>query len=132
MPIRKQLSVFLENRPGMLARACSVLSENGVNILALSIHDTVDHAVVRFYVDNPTKALLLIESEGFYVLEQDVVVLDVENRPGSLAEIAQKLAEADINIDYAYCTATEGQVHGCLVLKTDDPERAEEVLSEFS
>lgn len=132
MAVRKQLSVFLENRPGMLARACSVLSENKVNILALSIHDTVDHAVVRFFVDNPTKALLLIEHEGFYVLEQDVVVLDVDNQPGVLAEVAQKLAEADINIDYAYCTATEGQSHGCLVLKTEDPERASEVLSEFS
>ncbi len=132
MPVRKQLSVFLENRPGMLARACSIMSDNGVNILALSIHDTVDHAVVRLFVDNPTKALLLVEQEGFYVLEQEVVVLDVDNRPGSLTEIAQKLAEADINIDYAYCTATEGQIHGCLVIKTDDPEKASEVLSDFT
>ncbi|MBI4549746.1 MAG: ACT domain-containing protein [Candidatus Omnitrophica bacterium] len=130
MAVKTQLSVFLENRPGMLARACSILSDNGVNILALSIHDTVDHAVVRFYVDNPTKALLLIENEGFYVLEQEVVVLDVDNRPGSLTGIAQKLAEADINIHYAYCTATDGQVHGCLVLKTDYPDRADEVLTE--
>ncbi len=132
MPVRKQLSVFLENRPGMLARACSILSDNKVNILALSVHDTVDHAVVRFFVDNPTKALLLIENEGFYVLEQEVVVLDVDNRPGVLTEIARKLAEADINIDYAYCTAMQGQDHGCLVIKTDNPEIASEVLSEFS
>nr|AFD03217.1 amino acid-binding ACT domain protein [uncultured bacterium W4-21b] len=131
MPIRQQLSVFLENRPGMLARACSVLSENGINVLALSIHDTVDHAVVRFLVDMNTKALLLIESEGFYVLEQDVVVVDVDNRPGSLAEVARKLAKADINIDYAYCTANEGQSNGCLVLKTDEPERALDILTGF-
>jgi hypothetical protein len=132
MPVCKQLSVFLENRPGMLARACSILSDNDINIVALSIHDTVDHAVVRFLVDKTTKALLLIEHEGFYVLEQDVVVVDVDNCPGSLAEIAQKLAEADINIDYAYCTATEGQSHGCLVLKTENPEKAAEVLSEYT
>ncbi len=132
MAVKKQLSVFLENRPGMLARACSTLSDNGVNILALSIHDTVDHAVVRFYVDNPTKALLLIEQEGFYVLEQEVVVLDVENRPGILTDIAQRLAQADINIDYAYCTATEGQEHGCLVIKVDNSERADEELSDFT
>jgi hypothetical protein len=130
MGVKTQLSVFLENRPGTLARACSVLSDNGVNILALSIHDTVDHAVARFFVDNPTKALLLIENEGFYVLEQEVVVLDVDNRPGSLTSIAQRLAEADINIHYAYCTATDGQIHGCLVLKTDNPERANEVLTD--
>jgi len=132
MAVKKQLSVFLENRPGMLARACSTLSDNGVNILALSIHDTVDHAVARFFVDNPTKALLLIEQEGFYVLEQDIVVLDVENNPGVLTEIAQRLAQADINIDYAYCTATDSQAHGCLVLKVDNPERADEELFEFT
>ena len=131
MAVKRQLSVFLENRPGMLGRACSILSENGINILALSVHDTVDHSVVRFYVDNPMKALLLVENEGFYVLEQDIVVLDVENRPGCLSSIAQKLAEADINIDYAYCTATPGQVHGCIVIKTDNPERASELLSDF-
>jgi len=131
MPVAKQLSVFLENRPGILARICSILSENSVNILALSIHDTVDHAVVRLIVDHPTKALLLLENEELYVMEQDVVVVDVDNRPGVLADVACKLAEADINIHYAYCTATQEQLHGCLVMKTDNPEKAAEILSNF-
>lgn len=132
MPLAKQLSVFTDNRPGILARICTVLSDNGVNILALSIHDMVDHAVVRIIADHPTKALLLIENEDFHVAEQDVVTVDVDNRPGSLAEIALKLAEADINIHYAYCTAMLGQVHGCLVLKTDNPEKTADVLAGLS
>ena len=69
MPIQKQLSVFMPNRPGVLAKACAVLSENGINIMALAVHDTVDNAVVRFLVDHPTKALLLLEQEALYVLE---------------------------------------------------------------
>lgn len=129
MPIQKQLSVFMPNRPGILARTCSILSENKINILALSVHDTVDNAVVRFLLDQPTKALLLLEQEELYVLEQEVVVLEIENHPGELTRIAQVLAEADINIAYAYCTATLKQEYGCLVLKTDQPERALEILS---
>lgn len=129
MPIQKQLSVFLPNRPGVMASACSILSEAGVNILAMAVHDTVDNAVVRIIADQPTKAVLLLEQEEFYVTEQDVVVIELENRAGALTRIAQSLAEADININYAYCTATLKQEGGCLVLRTDQPERALELLS---
>ncbi len=129
MPIQRQLSVFMPNRPGVLAKTCSVLWEAGINVLALAVHDTVDNAVVRFLVDQPTKALLLLEQDGLYVMEQDVVVLEVRNASGELARISQALAEADINIAYAYCTATPRQEYGCLVLKTDEPERALEILN---
>ena len=129
MPIQRQLSVFMPNRPGVLAKTCSILSDAGINILALAIHDTVDNAVVRFLLDQPTKALLLIEQDGLYVMEQDVVVLEIRNASGELTRISQVLAEADINIAYAYCTATRDQEYGCLVLKTDEPERTLEILS---
>ena len=129
MPIQKQLSVFMPNRPGVLARTCCILSENGINILAMAVHDTVDNAVVRFLVDQPTKALLLLEQDQLYVLEQEVVVLEIENRTGSLARIARVLAEADINIHYAYWTAKKYQENGCVVLKTDQPDRTLEMLS---
>ena len=127
--IQKQLTVFLENRPGNLARVCSILAEANINILALAIHDTVDNAVVRFLVDSPTKALLLLEEEELYVMEQDVIVLEVLNQRGELTRICQTLAQADINISYAYCTARPDQHSGCLVLKTDNPERALEILT---
>lgn len=128
MRMHKQLSVFVENRPGALAKLCGTLAEAGINILALSVNDTVDHAVVRLIVDNNIKALMLIEQQGLYLNEQDVVVVEVGNRPGVLAEIARLLARADINIDYAYCAAMEHQNEGCLVLKTDNPERTMDVL----
>ena len=131
MPVHKQLSVFLENRPGALAQICGVLSEADINIRALSVHDTVDNAVVRLIVDNPTKALLLLEQEELYILEQNVVILYVDNRPGILARIAEQLAHADINISYAYCTAGRDQDSGCIVLKTDQPEAALECLRDF-
>ncbi len=129
MPIQKQLSVFLPNRPGILAHTCSTLSDAGINILAMAVHDTMDNAVVRFIVDHPTKATLLLEQEELYVMEQDVLVVEIENQAGALARIAQSLAEADINIAYAYCTATPNQEVGCLVVRPDQLERAQELLS---
>ena len=129
MPIQKQISVFLPNRPGALARTCSILSEAGINILVIAVHDTVDNAVIRFLVDHPTKALLLLEQEDLYVLEQEVVVVEVDNQKGTLTRVCQSLAEADINIAYAYCTAIPQQETGCLVLRTDQTERTLEILS---
>ena len=125
----KQLSIFLENRPGGLARICGILGEANVNILALAVHDTMDHAVIRLIADPHVKALLLLEQQGLYLLEQDVIVMKLDNHPGMLAEVARTLAHADINIDYAYCTATEHQLQGCLILKTDAPERTLDILN---
>ncbi len=129
MRITKQLSVFLENRPGNLAHACNILGEARINITGLAVHDTVDLAVVRMLVDNPTKAILLLEHEHFYVLEIDVIVLEMANIPGALASIARKLALADINIDYAYFTVGEGQKSDCLIIRTKENERALEALA---
>ena len=129
--VEKQLSIFLENRPGGMAKICGTLAEAGINILALTIHDTVDHAIVRLLADRPVKALLLLEQLGLYILESEVVVLDLDNRPGALAEVARKLARADINIEYAYCSATDTQGTGSLILRTDELDRTLELLSEM-
>ena len=126
---QKQLSVFLLNRPGVLARTCSILSEARINIIAMAVHDMVDNAVVRLLVDQPTKALLLLEQEELYVMEQEVVLMEITNEPGELTRISQALAEADINIAYAYCTASKDQEYGCLVLKTDQIDRTVDLLS---
>ena len=128
--VEKQLSIFLENRPGSLAKVCGTLHEAGINIMALTIHDTVDHAIIRLMADRPVKALLILEQLGLYILESDVIVMDLANQPGALAEVSRKLARADINIEYAYCTATEHQGVGALVLRTDEPDRALELLAE--
>jgi hypothetical protein len=128
MPIGKQLSVFMENKPGRLSHICTTLAEASVNIYAMTVHDTVDHAIVRMMVDNPTKALVILEEEGLYIVTQDVVVIEIDNTPGVISDIAKKLFRADINIEYAYCTATKNQEVGCLVIKTKDAELTLEIL----
>ncbi len=127
--IQPQLSIFLDNRPGTLARMCQALAKAGVNIQALSISDTVDHAVVRMVVSDAKQALSLITQLHETVHERQVVVLDVPNRPGELAQIAERLAHAGINIEYAYCTSAHGTEAGTMVLRTNDLEATIDALS---
>ena len=124
MKIRKQLSIFVENRPGMLARICQTMASKKINILALAVADSVDHAVIRLVVDKPTEAAHILGESGVLVVEKDVLFAEVENRPGILGEIADACRDAKVNIEYAYCTATEKQKTGCVIIRVTDPERA--------
>ena len=119
----------MPNRPGSLARFCYVLSDNNINICSMTLHDTTDNTLVRCVVDNPMKAVLLLENEDYYVSEQDVVVVDISTSKGALMRICQSLAEADINIYYLYCTSTKAQDGGCVVIACDHADRALEIIS---
>ena len=94
-------------------------------------HITVDHAVVRLVVDQHIKAVLLLERQGLFITENDVVLVELANRPGALTTVSRALAHADVNIQYAYCTATDGQGKGALILKTDALERTLDVLAKI-
>jgi hypothetical protein len=128
MQIVTQLAVFLENRPGALARVCEALAAAGINLHAMSTSDTVDHTVVRMVVTDPRKALFLLEERGTLVVENDVLLISLNNHPGALAAVAGRLAKAKINIEYLYGTAPEGAAAGNLVLRVSDARRALRVL----
>ena len=119
----------MPNRPGSLAKFCYVLADNDINILAMTLHDTTDNTLVRCIVNNPMKAVLLLEKEEYYVSEQDVVVFDTSTEKGQLMRLCQSLAEADINIFYLYCTSTKSQEGGCVVIACDNVDRALEIIS---
>ena len=127
--IQPQLAVFLDNRPGVLARVCQALAKAQVNILALSILDTVDHAIVRMVVDQPKEAEQALSNLHAMVQRRDVIVMDVPNQVGTLANIAEQLAEAGINLEYAYCTAAASDRTGVIVLRTNDLEATINALS---
>ncbi|HEY3863313.1 MAG TPA: ACT domain-containing protein [Verrucomicrobiae bacterium] len=129
MQITKQLALFLENRPGMLARVCDALSAAKINIYAISTSDTVDHSVVRMVVSDPVKALFVFEEHGTLVVEDDVLMMTGDNKPGSLAALAQKLADAKINIEYAYCATAPDAKKGLLILRVSDARKAMKVLN---
>ena len=129
MNITKQLALFLENRPGTLARVCDALSKEKINIFALSISDTVDHSVVRLVLSDPARALHLFEEHGTLVVEDDVLMIDGDNKPGSLAKIAHRLSAAKVNIEYAYCATSPGAKKGLLILRVSDARKALKVLN---
>lgn len=128
MDVRKQISIFLENKPGTLAEVTQSLQEDGINILAMTVSDTVDHAVVRMMVDKPGEAIHRLEEQNLLVVENDVIIVDLENEPGALADMSKRLANHGINIEYAYCTASPAQKKGMMITRVDNPEKALEAL----
>ena len=129
MRAEKQLSVFLENQPGTLAAMCDQLAKSEINILAMSVGDTADYAVVRLLVDKAEEAIHLLGEAGTLVVENDVLVVDLPNQIGALGELAGKLRDAGINIEYAYGTTGEKQSSAALVMRVRDIEKAMDVLS---
>jgi hypothetical protein len=129
MQITKQLAIFLENRPGMLARVCDALAEARINIYAITTSDTVDHSVIRMVVSDPRKALLMFEEHGTLVVEDEVLMVDADNKPGSLGRLAHKLADAKINIEYCYSAASPDAKKGVLILRVSDAKKALKVVN---
>ena len=126
-----QLAVFLENRPGALARVCEALAKAGISIHALTVSDTVDHSVVRMIVSDPTKALMLLGERGVLAFENDVLCIDAANEPGVLGKIADALSRAEVNIEYAYFASGASSPKGMIILRPSDVEKAQRALSEL-
>jgi hypothetical protein len=126
-----QLAIFLANRPGALARECEALANAKINIHALATSDTVDHSVVRMVVSDPTKALMLLGEAGVLALETEVLMIETASEPGVLAKIAKRLAEAEVNIEYAYLAGGRGAEKGLIVLRPSDVEKAQAALRDL-
>jgi len=129
MQITKQLAVFLDNRPGTLARVAEALAEAKVNIFAIATSDTVDHSVVRLVVDDYRKALNVVEERGTLVVEDDVLMVEGSNKPGELARLANEFAKAKVNIEYCYSATAPSAKKGLLILRVSDPKKALKVVN---
>ena len=125
--IEKQLSLFLVNKPGVLADVCKTLADHDINIRGISVSDTVDHAVVRLIVDNPTKAAHILGEHGVLVVETDVLGIQLSHQPGALAKIARKLSRAKINIEYSYGTSDGSSA--IVYMRVSDAKKGKAILS---
>ena len=126
MPLEKQLSVFVQNKVGSLGELSIALAKANINIKALSIVDDLDWGIVRLIVDEPEKAKEILHKLGLMYGEGQVVTVMLQNHPGALAELADKLGKKKINIEQAFLT-TAGDV-SLLVLSTTDDKKASSVL----
>ncbi len=126
MPLEKQLSVIVQNKVGTLGELCIALTKANINIKALSIVDDLDWGIVRLIVDEPEKAKEILHKLGLMYGEGQVVTVMLENHPGALAELADKLVKKKINIEQAFAT-TSGDV-SLIVLSTTDDKKASSVV----
>ena len=123
-----QFSVFLVNKPGVLAQVTRALADEKVNVVAMTLVDSQEHGVLRIVAANPETARQVLAKLNLPMTETDVLCLDLSNRPGALADVAGVLGTNHVNINYAYCTsgAPGGRTTG--IFKVADPAKAMHVL----
>ena len=128
MYVDTQFSIFMVNKPGMLAKVLTAFAEAKINIIAITMMDSVEHGVMRIIGESSAKIRDVLTRLNMQYSESEVLCITLSNRAGALAGVTQKLAEAHINISYAYCTAGAkgGKTTG--VLKIADVEKAMKVL----
>lgn len=120
----RQISAFLANKPGVVARLCAALADRDVNILAMTVLDTVDVGTMRMVVDNMDVAREALNSAGAAYVEVPVIAIPVPNEEGGFAKIAGVLAASNINIEYFYCTSVPGTDFSLGIFRVSDHEAA--------
>jgi len=123
-----QIAVFLENKSGRLAAITKVLSDNNINIRALSVADTADFGILRLIVNDTEKATRVLKEEGFTVGKGVVIAVEVADRPGGLARVLAVLHEAEINVEYMYAFVEKSGENAVLIFRFDDPDMAITIL----
>jgi hypothetical protein len=124
----KQLSLFLENRPGALNRPMRLLAKAKFNILTLSIADANQFGILRLILRDWEKAKKLLEQDGFVVRVTDMVAVEVPDRPGGLAKILDVVEKAGLNVEFMYAFAEKRENKAILVFRFDDPDNAIRIL----
>jgi len=125
-----QLSIAMENQPGQLGRLCRVLAQAAVNIRGISIFDGTDYSTIRLLVSNPAAARSVLREAGLTFARHQVLVLELDDRPGSLEDVAVRLGEAGVNIHYVYGAADGPKGKAILVLRVSDVDAAYQALEE--
>jgi hypothetical protein len=123
-----QLAVFLENKSGRLAAITKALSDNSINIRALSVADTADFGILRLIVDDIDKATRVLKEGGFTVGKTDVIAVEVADKPGGLARVLSVLHEAGLNVEYMYAFVEKSAENAVLIFRFDDPDIAITIL----
>ncbi|MEA1926571.1 MAG: ACT domain-containing protein [Candidatus Auribacterota bacterium] len=123
----RQLSIFLENRSGRLAEVTEIMGEAAINIRALSLADTSDFGILRVIVDDPDKALRILEENGFTVAVTEVLAVEVEDEPGGLSRVLKLLNKQEVNVEYMYAFMEKLTDHALLIFRIEDIEGAIEI-----
>ena len=126
--IIKQISIFVENKPGRLAEITKIIAKNNINIRALSVADTTHFGILRIIVDDPEQVERILKEEGLTVSITSVITACIHNRPGGLAEVLELLASNEIAIEYMYAFITVSKQFAYVVFRVADNDSATALL----
>ena len=129
MPI-KQISIFVENKPGRLADITSLVAEKGIDIRALSIADTKEFGILRLIVSDAEKAAEVLRADGFTVALTQVVAIGIDDRPGGLAAAMEVLRDNAISVEYMYAFISRAEDTAYVILRVADNEAAVRIFTE--
>ncbi|MBE5927747.1 MAG: ACT domain-containing protein [Lachnospiraceae bacterium] len=125
----RQISIFVENQVGLLSEVTSLMSDNGVNLRALSIADTNDFGILRIIVEDVDAAAEILRQNGYIYTITEVLAVTMKDESGGLAEILKVLADANISLEYAYAFLLNKPGVACLIIRVDDNDVAEATLA---
>lgn len=127
----KQLSIFVENKPGRLSDVTETLKKGSINIRAITTADSSDFGILRLIVDDTDKALECLKAEGYLVKVTNVIAVTAEDKPGGMADIMKTLYNANISVEYMYSAfLNPSEAAACLILRADSGENAIDALTD--
>jgi hypothetical protein len=126
----KQISVFLENTTGRLSEVTRTLAKAGINLRAISIADTADFGILRIIVDKTGEAVDALTTAGFTTRQTDVVAVEIEDVPGSLAKLMELFQQSQVNIEYLYASLEGQQGKAVVIFKLENHEKGLKILGD--
>lgn len=124
----KQLSIFVQNEAGSLAKVTKVFKENQINIRAIATFDSPEFGILRTIVDQPEKAMQVLEENHFIVKLTNVLAIELEDKPGGLDTVLGVLAQQQLSINYIYSFVLRGVKEPLMIINLDDLEGATALL----
>jgi len=124
----KQLTVWVESRPGGLGRVAKALGDAKVNITGFVCHTSAGESPIRLLVSSPAKAKKVLQNLGVRISEEEVLRLTLADKPGMVGEVGDRLGRANINVDYAYASVAAGGKKADLILGVSDLAAAARAL----
>ena len=126
----KQISVFLENRPGALAEFTKILELSSIDLRALSLAESEDFGFVRVIVDDPYKTIRILKEEGYICSVTKVIAVEIADKPGSLVKMLNVLGDNKVNLEYSYAFLAKKANSAFMILRVADNEKAIKVLTQ--
>ncbi|NLK03066.1 MAG: ACT domain-containing protein [Clostridiales bacterium] len=126
----QQLSIFVQNEVGSVAKVTAILKSNNINLRAIASFDTPEFAILRIVVDQPERAKAVLTEGGFAVTVSEAIAVELEDKPGVLHDLLQVIADAGFGVNYIYSIVIRSGKVPLIILNTDNLEGSKSVLKE--